>query len=83
MADVTTTRELAYSSTPEIKNQFLEVVKGRDLERLKTKVEFYKNELAPYFAELSRRMAMYLLTSIWRMQMNDEMRDRYSLIQVG
>ncbi|MCC5605026.1 hypothetical protein [Nostoc favosum] len=55
MANVTTTKELAYWSTPEIKNKILEVVKGRDLEPLKAKVEFYKNELAPYFAELSRR----------------------------
>ena len=55
MANVTTTRELAYWSTAEIKNKILEVVKGRDLEPLKAKVEFYKNELAPYFAELSRR----------------------------
>jgi len=55
MANVTTTKELAYWSTAEIKNKILEVVKGRDLEPLKAKVEFYKNELAPYFAELSRR----------------------------
>ncbi|MEA5625336.1 hypothetical protein [Nostoc sp. UHCC 0251] len=55
MANVTTTKELAYWSTPEIKNQILELVKGRHVEPLKTKVEFYKKELAPYFAELSRR----------------------------
>jgi hypothetical protein len=55
MANVTTTRDLAYWSNPEIKNQILEVVNGRDLEPLKAKVEFYKNELAPYFVELSRR----------------------------
>ncbi|MEH1942345.1 MAG: hypothetical protein V7L01_19320 [Nostoc sp.] len=55
MANVTTTKELAYWSTPEIKKQILELVKGRDLEPLKAKVEFYKNELALYFAELSRR----------------------------
>ncbi|MEH2434886.1 MAG: hypothetical protein V7K25_11655 [Nostoc sp.] len=55
MANVTTTKDLAYWSTTEIKKQILELVKGRDLEPLKTKVEFYKNELAPYFAELSQR----------------------------
>ena len=55
MANVTTTKELAYWSTPEIKNKILELVKGRNVEPLKAKVEFYKNELAPYFAELSRR----------------------------
>lgn len=55
MANVTTTKDLAYWSTPEIKNQILELVKGRNVEPLKTKVEFYKNELAPYFAELSQR----------------------------
>ncbi|WP_375497956.1 hypothetical protein [uncultured Nostoc sp.] len=55
MANVTTTKELVYWSTPEIKNKILELVKDRDLEPLKAKVEFYKNELAPYFAELSRR----------------------------
>ncbi|HYX16746.1 MAG TPA: hypothetical protein VE944_20720 [Nostoc sp.] len=55
MANVTTTKKLAYWSTAEIKNKILEVVKGRDLEPLKAKVEFYKNELALYFAELSGR----------------------------
>ncbi len=47
--------ELTYRSTPEIKNQILELVKGRNVESLKVKVEFYKNQLAPYFEELSRR----------------------------
>ena len=72
MANVTTTRELAYWSTAEIKNKILEVVKGRDLEALKAKVEFYKNELAPYFAELSRRNPfakvaeqVAILTGVW------------------
>ncbi|MEH2236737.1 hypothetical protein [Nostoc sp.] len=55
MANVTNTKELTYWSTPQIKNQILELVKGRNVEGLKAKVEFYKNELAPYFAELSRR----------------------------
>ncbi|MCL6753548.1 hypothetical protein KBT16_22280 [Nostoc sp. CCCryo 231-06] len=51
MANVTTTKELGYWSTPEIKNKILELVKVRNVDPLKTKVEFYK----PYFAELSRR----------------------------
>ena len=55
MANVTTTKKLAYWSPPEIKNQILELVKGRNVEPLKGKVEFSKNELAQYFAELSRR----------------------------
>ncbi|MEH2246802.1 hypothetical protein [Nostoc sp.] len=55
MANVISTKELTYWSTPEIKNQILELVKGRNVEPLKAKVEFYKNELAPYFTELSRR----------------------------
>ncbi|MBG1244247.1 hypothetical protein F8R90_24720 [Nostoc sp. NZL] len=55
MANVTTTKELKYWSTPEIKNKILELVKGHNVEPLKVKVEFYKNELAPYFTELSRR----------------------------
>ncbi|MEJ6483888.1 hypothetical protein N0Y54_21640 [Nostoc punctiforme UO1] len=55
MANVTSSKELIYWSTSEIKNQILELVKGRNVEPLKTKVEFYKNELAPYFTELSRR----------------------------
>lgn len=72
MANVTTTKELAYWSTPEIKNQILELVKGHNLEPLKTKVEFYKNELAPYFAELSRRNPfgkvaeqLPIITGVW------------------
>lgn len=55
MANVTSTKELTYWTTPEIKNQILELVKGRNVEPLKAKVEFYKNELALYFTELSRR----------------------------
>ncbi|MEH2159629.1 MAG: hypothetical protein V7K38_00935 [Nostoc sp.] len=57
MVDVTSTKELTYWTTLEIKNEILELikVKDRNLETLKAKVEFYKNELAPYFAELSRR----------------------------
>ncbi|WP_392532762.1 hypothetical protein [Nostoc sp. C117] len=55
MGNVTTSEELTSWTTPEIKNHILELVKERDVEPLKAKVEFYKNELAPYFAELSLR----------------------------
>ncbi|MFN6464811.1 MAG: hypothetical protein RMZ41_023750 [Nostoc sp. DedVER02] len=55
MVDVTSDADLTYWTTAEIKNQILELVKDRNREPLKAKVEFYKNELAPYFAELSRR----------------------------
>ncbi|MEH1846159.1 MAG: hypothetical protein V7L25_14450 [Nostoc sp.] len=55
MANITSTKELTHWNTLEIKNQILELVKGRNVEPLKAKVEFYKNELAPYFTELSRR----------------------------
>ncbi|MEH1838948.1 MAG: hypothetical protein V7L20_09300 [Nostoc sp.] len=55
MVNVTTTKELLHCSTPEIKNQILELVQDRNVEPLNSKVEFYKNQLAPYFAELSRR----------------------------
>jgi len=48
-------KKLTHCSTTEIKNQILELVKGRNIESLKTKVEFYKNQLSPYFDELSRR----------------------------
>ncbi|MBD2729585.1 hypothetical protein H6G96_25540 [Nostoc sp. FACHB-892] len=37
MADVTITRELAYWSTPEIKNQILELTKGHNVEPLKSR----------------------------------------------
>ncbi len=42
-------------STEEIKNELLELVKGRDTEPLKTKVNFFNQELQPYFEELSQR----------------------------
>ncbi|MBD2681159.1 MULTISPECIES: hypothetical protein [Nostoc] len=55
MANVISTEELTSWSTAEIKNHIIEIVKGRDLDPLKAKVEFYKNELAPYCTELSQR----------------------------
>ncbi|MEI2579441.1 hypothetical protein [Scytonema sp. PRP1] len=42
-------------STQDIKNELLNMVKGRDTEPLSAKVNFYKNELLPYFEELSQR----------------------------
>ncbi|WP_445636901.1 Plastid lipid-associated protein/fibrillin conserved domain-containing protein [Nostoc sp. DSM 114161] len=55
MGNITTSKELTSWSTAEIKNHIIELVKGRDLDPLKAKVEFYQNELAPYCAELSQR----------------------------
>ncbi|MFN6562100.1 MAG: hypothetical protein RMY28_020225 [Nostoc sp. ChiSLP01] len=55
MENITTSKKLTSWSTVEIKNNIIEIVKGRDLDPLKAKVEFYKNELAPYCAELSQR----------------------------
>ncbi|WP_238361033.1 hypothetical protein [Iningainema tapete] len=42
-------------STQEIKEELVELVKGRDTEPLKAKISFYKDELQPYFEELNRR----------------------------
>jgi hypothetical protein len=55
MLNITIDKELVTWGTPELKDKILELVKGRNLEPLKSRVKFYKNELAPYFAELSRR----------------------------
>ncbi|WP_341527676.1 hypothetical protein WKK05_35205 [Nostoc sp. UHCC 0302] len=55
MFNITIDKELVIWGTSELKNKILELVKGRNVEPLKSKIEFYKNELAPYFAELSRR----------------------------
>lgn len=55
MVNVISNEELTSWPTPELKNHILELVKDRHLEPLRTKVEFYKNELAPYCAELSQR----------------------------
>ncbi len=55
MVNVISNEELTSWTTPELKNHILELVKDRHLELLRTKVEFYKNELAPYCAELSQR----------------------------
>lgn len=48
-------------STQDIKNELLNMVKGRDTEPLSAKVNFYKNELLPYFEELSQRNPFSIL----------------------
>lgn len=55
MVNVKVTKDFKFQSTQEIKNELLEMVKGRDTEPLSTKVNFSKNELLPYFEELSQR----------------------------
>lgn len=55
MVNVLSSNELSYRSTKEIKAELLELVKGRDIEPLNAKVLFHKNELLPYFEELSKR----------------------------
>ncbi|RUR74667.1 hypothetical protein ACF3DV_21840 [Chlorogloeopsis fritschii PCC 9212] len=47
--------KFGYLSTQELKNELLELVEGRDAENLKTKVNFYQEELQPYFEELMQR----------------------------
>lgn len=42
-------------STEELKHQLLHLTKDRDTDPFSTKVQFYKNELAPLFTQLSRR----------------------------
>lgn len=42
-------------STEELKQQLLHLTKDRDTDPFSTKVQFYKNELAPLFIQLSRR----------------------------
>jgi hypothetical protein len=42
-------------STRELKDKVLEMIKGRDTEPLSQKVAYFKNELTPYFDELSQR----------------------------
>jgi hypothetical protein len=55
MVNFIKTEELTYWSTPEIKNHILALVKDRNLDSLKAKVDFYNHQLTAYFAELSRR----------------------------
>lgn len=42
-------------STEELKQQLLDLTKDRDTDSFSTKVQFYKNELEPFFTQLSRR----------------------------
>lgn len=55
MVNITTVEKLGNLSTPEIKTQLLEIVRDKDSESLNSKVQFYQNELLPYFSELSKR----------------------------
>lgn len=47
--------QLNHLSTEELKQQLLHLTKDRDTDSFSTKVQFYKNELAPLFTQLSRR----------------------------
>lgn len=47
--------QLSHLSTEELKQQVLDLTKDRDTDPFSTKVQFYKNELEPFFTELSRR----------------------------
>lgn len=47
--------QLSQLSTEELKQQLLDLTKDRDTDPFSTKVQFYKNELEPFFTELSRR----------------------------
>jgi hypothetical protein len=46
---------LSSFSTQELKDKVLEMIKGRDTEPLNQKVTYFKNDLTPYFEELSQR----------------------------
>ena len=46
---------LSHWTTEEIKQQILSLTENRDTESLSKKVQFYQNELEPFFQELSRR----------------------------
>jgi hypothetical protein len=47
--------DLSQLSTEALKERLLQTVEGRDSEPLNQKVLFYKQELEPFFSELSRR----------------------------
>ncbi len=49
------TVKLSHWTTEELKLQILALTKNRDTEPLSKKVQFYQNELEPFFEELSRR----------------------------
>ena len=55
MVGIVTPNQLSQWSVEELKQEILRLTKGRDTESLSQKVLFHKNELAPWFEELSQR----------------------------
>ncbi|MBD2449354.1 hypothetical protein H6G76_19750 [Nostoc sp. FACHB-152] len=55
MQNITYNKDLTTSTTSELKNIVLEIVKGKNNQSLREKVKFYQNQLEPYFIELSHR----------------------------
>ena len=55
MVNTTVADRLNYLSTPELKKELLDLVKDKDTEPLRSKVNFYNQQLRPYFEELMRR----------------------------
>ena len=56
MIDTTpNTQPLSENTTAELKQKLLELIKGRDVQPLKQKVEFYREQLEPIVTELSQR----------------------------
>jgi hypothetical protein len=55
MVNIINTKELSSKNTSEIKSELLELVKNRDTEKLNIKIQYYKEQLLPYFEELNRR----------------------------
>jgi hypothetical protein len=69
----TNTVDLSQKSTEALKQELLELTNDRDADPLSQKVAFYKNQLAPYFAELSQRNPfpqvedqVKLVLGVWR-----------------
>ncbi|PSB15137.1 hypothetical protein C7B65_25080 [Phormidesmis priestleyi ULC007] len=54
-ATVVSSSRLSSWTTEELKNEILALTKDRDADPLNKKVLFYKEQLVPYFEELSRR----------------------------
>jgi hypothetical protein len=55
LGNVLSPNKLNNLTTEELKSEILALVKDRDTDSLKDKVLFHKEELTPYFEELSRR----------------------------
>ena len=57
MSDITAlnTQKLNQKATAQLKQELLQLVRDRDIQSLKQKVEFYQQQLAPLVTELSRR----------------------------